>query len=94
MIKRTAAMLAILSFLIGGCAAYQSDDAFVREALQEREAAYVRVAKAITHYCSVSTDTLDSRQACILERRLSLLQVEQPQLVLNTPASPYSSAKQ
>lgn len=76
MITRIAPILAILSSLIGGCAASHSDDAVVREALQEREAAYVRVAKAITHYCSVSTDTLDSRQACILERRLSLLQIE------------------
>lgn len=91
MIKQTAAMLAILSFLTGGCAAYHSDDAFVREALQEREAAYMRVAKAITHYCSVSTETLDSKQACILERQLSLLQVKQTQPVLNTPAAPDSS---
>lgn len=93
MITRTAVMLAILSSLLGGCAAYNSDDAFVMEALREREAAYVRLAKAISHYCSVSTDTLDSRQACILERRLSLLQIEQPQLVLKTPVSPHSSAK-
>lgn len=78
MIARTAAVLAISSFVIVGCAAYQSDDVLIRKALQEREAAYTRVAKAITHYCSVSTETLDSRQACILERRLSSLQIEQP----------------
>jgi hypothetical protein len=76
MITRTTCILAVLSSLMGGCASYQSDDAIVRDALLEREAAYVRVAKAITHYCSVTTDTLDSKQACILERRLSLLQMQ------------------
>ena len=93
MIMQTTAMLAFLIFLIGGCVAYHSDDAFVREALQEREVAYIRVAKAITHYCSVSTDTLDSRQACIMERRLSLLQIEQPKLVVKTLRSPNSFAE-
>jgi hypothetical protein len=90
--RTTAAMLAILSFLIGGCAAYHSDDTFVREALQERDAAYIRGAKAITHYCAVSTDTPDSRQACILERRLSLLQVEHPQPIQETLLPPDLSA--
>ena len=42
MISRAAA-LTILSFLLGGCAAYHSDDASVKEALQERDAAYIRV---------------------------------------------------
>lgn len=73
---RTAAALTVLNFFIGGCAASHSDDALVSEALREREAAYTRVAKAITHYCSVSTDTLNARQVCILERQLSLLQLE------------------
>ena len=77
MITRTSHILTILSALLGaGCATSHSDDGLVRDALREREAAYVRVAKAITHYCSVSTDTVDARQACILERRLSLVSVD------------------
>lgn len=90
MSKRTVIILAILNFLLVGCASSQPDDAFVKAALQEREEAYARLAKAIMHFCSVSTDTLDSRQACILERRLSLPQFEQPQLVFTNPAPPRS----
>ena len=76
MFMRIAPVLVILSSLMAGCASSQSDDAIVKQAVLEREAAYVRVAKAITHYCSVTHDTLDSRQTCILERRLSLLQIQ------------------
>lgn len=80
MITRAATTLAFLHFLmIVGCAGHHSDDALLREALQEKEAAYMRVAKAITHYCSISSDTVGSKQACMLERRLSVLQVEQSQ---------------
>jgi hypothetical protein len=71
---RDAAGLLCLSLILGGCASYSSQDAVIKEALQEREEAYVRLAKAITSYCSVSTETVDARQACIVERRLSLLQ--------------------
>ena len=73
---RIAPVLVILSSLMAGCASSPSDDAIVKQAVMEKEAAYVRVAKAITHYCSVTHDTLDSRQACILEHRLPLLQIQ------------------
>jgi hypothetical protein len=71
-----AARLLCLSLILGGCASYSSQDAVIKEALQEREEAYLRLAKAITSYCSVSTETLDARQACIVERRLPLLQFQ------------------
>ena len=78
MYMRIASVLVILSSLMAGCASSQSqsDDAILEQAVLEREAAYVRVAKAITHYCSVTHHTLDSRQACILEHRLPLLQIQ------------------
>ena len=76
MSMRVAPVLVIVSSLMAGCASSQSGDAIVEQAVLEREAAYVRVAKAITHYCSVTHDTLDSRQACILEHRLPLLQIQ------------------
>lgn len=79
-------IITTLSVLLGGCAASHSDDVFVKGALHEREAAYIRLAKAITRYCSVSTDTLESRHTCILEQRLSLLQNEKMELALKTPA--------
>ena len=68
---RDAATLLLASFILGGCASYNSQEAEIKEALQEREAAYIRLAKAITSYCSVSTETIDARQACIVKRRLS-----------------------
>jgi hypothetical protein len=70
------ARVLLLTSILGGCASYSSQDAVIKEALQEREEAYIRLAKAITSYCSVSTETLDARQACIVERRLSVLQLQ------------------
>jgi len=63
--------LLLLSCILGGCASYSSEDVVVGQALQERDAAYVRLARAITSYCSVSTETMDARQTCILERRFA-----------------------
>ena len=85
---QVAGKLLLVSCILGGCASHSSEDAAVRQALQEKEAAYMRLAKAITSYCSVSTGTLDARQACILERRLA---VERPdtdqQIVPTVPSS-------
>jgi hypothetical protein len=70
--------LLLVSCILGGCASYSSEDAGVRQALQEKEAAYIRLAKAITSYCSASTETVDARETCIVERRLA---AEQPENV-------------
>ena len=67
----TAAKLLLVGLILGGCAPHYSQDPEIKEAWQEREAAYIRLAKAITSYCSVSTETIDARQACIIERRLA-----------------------
>ena len=61
----------LVSCILGGCASYGSEETAVRQALQEKEAAYIRLAKAITSYCSVTTQTMDARQSCIVERRLN-----------------------
>jgi hypothetical protein len=61
--------LLLLSCTLGGCALYSSEEVVIKQAFQERDAAYVRLAKAITSYCSVSTKTVDARDTCILERR-------------------------
>jgi hypothetical protein len=79
---RNAGWLLFFSLILGGCASYSSQDAGVKAALQEREDAYIRLAKAITAYCSVSTETLDARHACIVERRLSLLQFQKDRQIL------------
>jgi hypothetical protein len=92
MIVRPVALMVILLSVVGGCAAHRSEDRFVTEALQEREAASVRLTQAITRYCSVTTDTPDARLGCMLDQRLSLLEVEQRPLTGNSSAYPSSSA--
>ena len=78
--------LLVLSCFVAGCASYPSEDAAMREALQEKEAAYIRLAKAITNYCSVSADTIDARQSCILERRLAAERPDSAQIVPIVPS--------
>lgn len=67
----TPALLISIFLLSEGCSLHPNDN-LLKEALQEREEAYIRVAKAITNYCTVTTETLNARDACIVERRLSL----------------------
>jgi hypothetical protein len=90
---RDAAKLLLASLIFGGCASYNLQDAEIKEALQEREAAYLRLAKAITSYCSVSTDTLEARQACIMERRLSQSDNDQRILLIEPSTSRLRSSR-
>jgi hypothetical protein len=85
----SCAGVVFLGCILAGCASYNSQEAAVEEAWQEKEAAYIRLAKAITSYCSVSTETMDDRQTCILERRLSVLRSESGQQ--GVPSSPAPS---
>jgi len=80
--------LLLVSCTLAGCASQRSDDVTVGQALLERDAAYVRLAKAITSYCAVSTETIGARQACILERRLSSEHSEDTQRIVSPPPSP------
>jgi len=73
--RQVLGKLLLLSCTFGGCG-FGSEDVVIRQAVQERDAAYIRLAKAITSYCSVSAETVDARQTCILERRLALEQSE------------------
>jgi hypothetical protein len=90
MVVRIAAVLAVACSLLGGCAAQHSDDRLLTEALQEKEAASVRLTQAIMRYCSVTTHTPDARLDCMLDQRLSMLQPAQRSLGGNT--APYSSS--
>lgn len=87
--RQVLGKLLLVSGILGGCASYSSEDAVVRQALQEKDAAYIRLAKAITSYCSVSTETIDARQACILDRRLAAEQPENAQRIV--PPLPLTS---
>lgn len=87
MTTRLLGNLLLVGCILGGCASYRSQDAVVTQALQEKEAAYVRLAKAITSYCSVSTQTMDARQSCIVERRLAARQSENGSAMVPTVPS-------
>ena len=75
--------LLFVSGILGGCASY-TEDAAVRQAVQEKETAYIRLAKAITSYCSASTVTMDARHACMVERRLAADHPENSQPIVPT----------
>ena len=69
--SRTAKLAMIMLILIAtGCAAPNTDNAFLEKAREERAAASIRLAKAITQYCSVASHTINARDACIVDRRL------------------------
>ena len=72
--KRLCSTLLVMSCVLGGCAPYAAEEGHVKEALQQKEAAYIRLAKAITSYCTTNTETLDARDACIVEQRLLTLE--------------------
>jgi predicted lipoprotein len=46
-------------------------------AMQDREAAYEQLAKAMTVYCKAKHATLEARHTCLLERRLEWLHLRQ-----------------
>ena len=91
MVKLAVTLLVIVG-PVWGCATQNYDEVLVQRAMQERDAAYTRLANAIARYCSVDNESLESSQSCILER-LSALRSEQahnaPALTsLSTPTPP------
>ena len=95
MTKHTVTIFAIFSLCVlsGGCI-HHPDEMLVAEALQERDAAQLRLAKAITHYCSVTTETINSRDTCILDRHLASLENNQVIPALKILRAPRTSAMQ
>ena len=79
---------------LDGCTPRPMDETLLQEALAERAVASVRLAKAITRLCSVSTETLTERDACILDRRLALSQQEPAESMGIPPARLTGSGKQ
>src|SRR5215831_2467567 len=89
---RLAVTLLVIVGPVWGCAAQNYDEALLNRAMQDRDAAYTRLANAIARYCSVDNESLESSQNCILER-LTALRSEQahhvPALMsLSTPTPP------
>lgn len=68
--KPTGAVLVMMGLFLGGCAGPFYTDASLRDALREREAASARLFKALARYCSLTSQSLEARQQCIVEHRL------------------------
>ena len=81
--KPVVAAFTILASLSGGCAVDHSTQRQVAEALQQKDEASIRLAKAITNFCSAHHASPDARQACIVEQRLMLLPKEEPPISLS-----------
>ncbi len=78
MITRVMVLLLLLfGGSVWGCSASVRDDALLRDAFQEREAAYTRLAHAMTAYCAIKHPSLEARQACEVDKRLELLHIRQ-----------------
>lgn len=95
MTKHTVTAFAIFSICVlsGGCA-HHPEEMLLEEAFQEREAAQIQLAKAITRYCSVTTETINSRDACIVDRHLASLENNQVVPALKILTTPRSSANE
>jgi hypothetical protein len=74
---RRAVFLLLSVGSLWGCTASVSHNAAVRNAFQEREAAYTKLANAMTAYCAAKHPTLEARQNCVVEKRLELLHLRQ-----------------
>ncbi|MEW6543288.1 MAG: hypothetical protein AB1411_06715 [Nitrospirota bacterium] len=64
------AVILLLAGLLCGCAASFRDEALVRDAMREREAAYAELTQAMTTYCSARHASFEARQACEIDKRL------------------------
>ena len=56
----------------GSAALAQSRQTLIQQAWQEREVAFAQVARAITDYCRVTSESLEGQQRCIAGRQLQL----------------------
>jgi hypothetical protein len=73
---RVAIWLLLIAAPLWGCATQDSPEVLLRQALQERDAAYLRLTSAIGRYCSVVNNSFESSQSCVLEK-LTALRAEQ-----------------
>src|SRR5881397_3893241 len=84
MLKQVLSALLVAGSL-WGCSASVQDTVLVREAWEERESGYARVARAISTYCAASNESPEARQRCVLERRLELVRLRQGNQDGNSP---------
>ncbi len=55
--------------LLWGCAASGGPAPIVQDALQEREVAYARLARAMTAYCTARYTLPEATQQCLIEKQ-------------------------
>jgi hypothetical protein len=69
---RLAIWLLLIAAPLWGCATQDSPKVLLRQALQERDAAYLRLTNVIGRYCSVVNNSFESTQSCVLEKLTAL----------------------
>jgi len=74
--KHLAAMVVLIVGPLWGCTTQDYTEASVRQALHERDAAYVKLTQVIARYCRVANESPEERQSCIAEK-LTALREEQ-----------------
>jgi hypothetical protein len=67
----------LLSISLSACAAIGPAEGPIEQAFQEREAAYARLEKAVTTFCSAKHPTAEARNDCMVENRTALLRLRQ-----------------
>ncbi len=69
---RLAIRLLLIAAPLWGCATQDSPEVLLRQALQERDAAYLRLTNVIGRYCSLVNNSFESTQSCVLEKLTAL----------------------
>ncbi|HXX75984.1 MAG TPA: hypothetical protein VEI50_12720 [Nitrospiraceae bacterium] len=77
---RLAIRLLLIAAPLWGCATQNSPEVLLNQALRDQDAAYLRLTNAIGRYCSVSNNSFESSQNCVLEK-LTVLRAEQARKV-------------
>lgn len=77
---RLAIRLLLMAAPLWGCATQDALEVVPRQALQERDAAYLRLTTAIGRYCSVVNNSFERTQSCVFEK-LAPLRAEEARKV-------------
>jgi len=77
---RLAIRLLLMAVPLWGCATQDASEVVLRRALQERDAAQLRLTTAIGRYCSASNTSFESTQSCVFEK-LTALRAEEARKV-------------
>jgi hypothetical protein len=85
--ERLAIPLLLITAALWGCATPDSPAVLPRTALQEQDAAYLRLITVIGRYCSLSHNSFEASQSCVLEK-LTALHAEEARKALSVSDLP------